>query len=337
MPAEKRNHFLDIDESDDDGSQGYDSEAEQQLRKGASKRRKLNQDDGTDEDELLSDDEDLEDGDDDGDGHDDEEEREGKKPRQDREKPKNKDKSTPRDPSDLPDPSRQLTKKNLVATEKAVKRSGVIYISRVPPFMKPGTIRSIFERFGKINRVYLTPEDSQVRARRLKQGQNRKRNFSEGWLEFVQKPDAKAAVELLNGTTLAEIGMAKKGSYYRDDIWSLRYLKGFKWHNLTEQIAAETAERQSRMRAEISKATKENKEFVRNVQKSKELGGIQSKAASKKTRETEGTGTGTAPSAAAIVEEAEPKPLRKFKQASAGKKAQEKTSAAAKRVLSQLF
>lgn len=107
--------------------------------------------------------------------------------------------------------------------------------------------------------------------------------------------------------------------------------------NLTEQIAAETAERQSRMRAEISKATKENKEFVRNVQKSKELGGIQSKAASKKTRETEGTGTGTAPSAAAIVEEAEPKPLRKFKQASAGKKAQEKTSAAAKRVLSQLF
>lgn len=147
MPAEKRNHFLDIDESDDDGSQGYDSEAEQQLRKGASKRRKLNQDDGTDEDELLSDDEDLEDGDDDGDGHDDEEEREGKKPRQDREKPKNKDKSTPRDPSDLPDPSRQLTKKNLVATEKAVKRSGVIYISRVPPFStSPFLFLSFFPR-----------------------------------------------------------------------------------------------------------------------------------------------------------------------------------------------
>ncbi|KAI1182793.1 Pre-rRNA-processing protein ESF2 [Nemania serpens] len=337
MPAEKRNHFLDIDESDDDGSQGYDSEAEQ-LRKGASKRRKLDQDDGTDEDEPLSDDEDLKGGDVNGDHDDDDDNEQEVKLKENGEKSKIKEESASRDASDLPDISRPLTKKNLVATEKAVKRSGVIYISRVPPFMKPGTVRSIFERFGKINRVYLTPEDSQVRARRLQQGQNRKKNFSEGWLEFVQKSDAKAAVELLNGTTLAEIGMAKKGSYYRDDIWSLRYLKGFKWHNLTEQIAAETAERQSRMRAEISKAAKENKEFVRNVQKSKELDGIQSKAAAKKTREVENTEKETAPAAVVTVGgEVEPKTLRRFKQASAGRKGQEKTSAAATRVLSQLF
>lgn len=131
MPAEKRNHFLDIDESDDDGSQGYDSEVEQ-LRKGASKRRKLNQDDGTDEEEPLSGDEGLEDGHND-DGHDGDDDQEGE-PKEDREKPKNKDKSASRDSSDLPDITRPLTKKNLVATEKAVKRSGVIYISRVPPF-----------------------------------------------------------------------------------------------------------------------------------------------------------------------------------------------------------
>ncbi|KAI1132396.1 hypothetical protein F5Y10DRAFT_231088 [Nemania abortiva] len=327
MPAEKRNHFLDIDESDDDGSQGYDSEAEQ-LRKGTSKRRKLDPDDGTDNDEPLSADELLEDEDDS------EQEEEEETPEENDEKPKpmGKDKSTSKDPPGLPDIARPLTKKNLVATEKAVKRSGVIYISRVPPFMKPGTVRSIFERFGKINRVYLTPEDSQVRARRLQQGQNRKKNFNEGWLEFIKKSDAKAAVESLNGTTLAAIGMAKKGSYYRDDIWSLRYLKGFKWHNLTEQIAAETAERSSRMRAEISKASKENKEFVRNIQKAKELDGIQSKAAAKKSKETEETKRATAP-----VQEPEANIMRKFKQASAGRKAPEKTSAAAQRVLSQLF
>ncbi|KAI0876012.1 Pre-rRNA-processing protein ESF2 [Hypoxylon argillaceum] len=330
MPAEKRNHFLDIDESDDDdGSQGYDSEAEQ-LRKGTSKRRKLDQDDGSEDDEPLSADEALEE--EEYDGNDVEEEEEEDAPEEDAGKPTRKDLSTSKDSSDLPDIARPLTKKNLVATEKAVKRSGVIYISRVPPFMKPGTVRSIFERFGKINRVYLTPEDSQVRARRLQQGQNRKKNFNEGWLEFIQKSDAKAAVESLNGTTLAAIGMAKKGSYYRDDIWSLRYLKGFKWHNLTEQIAAETAERQSRMRAEISKAAKENKEFVRNIQKAKELEGIQSKAAAKKTKEAEKTDT-----TATTVKEAETKSLRKFKQASTGRKGPEKTSAAAKRVLSQLF
>ncbi|KAI0103223.1 hypothetical protein GGR51DRAFT_525102 [Nemania sp. FL0031] len=322
MPAEKRNHFLDIDESDDDVSQGYDSDAEQ-LRKGAFKRRKLNEDDSSDDDEPLSADEGIE--------EDEDNDEEENKP-----EPTIKDKSTSKDSSGLPDISRPLTKKNLVATEKAVKRSGVIYISRVPPFMKPGTVRSIFERFGKINRVYLTPEDSQVRARRLQQGQNRKKNFNEGWLEFIKKDDAKAAVDLLNGTTLAAIGMAKKGSYYRDDIWSLRYLKGFKWHNLTEQIAAETAERQSRMRAELSKATKENKEFVRNIQKAKELEGIQSKAAAKKSKEAEETKTKTV-STTTPAEEPESKNLRKFKQASVGRKGPEKTSAAAKRVLSQLF
>ncbi|TGJ86717.1 hypothetical protein E0Z10_g2027 [Xylaria hypoxylon] len=334
MPAEKRNHFLDIDESDDDGSQGYDSEAEQ-LQKGTAKRRKLNQDDGTDEDELLSadgglDDEEEEEEEEDNDEDEQEEELD------EREKSTSKDKSRTKDSSNIPDIPRPLMKKNLVATEKAVKRSGVVYISRTPPFkahvVKPGAVRTIFERFGKINRIYLSPEDAQVRARRLQQGQNRKKNFNEGWLEYMNKSDAKNAVESLNGTTLAEINMAKKGSYYRDDIWSLRYLKGFKWHNLTEQIAAEAAERQSRMRAEISKATKENKEFVRNIQKGKELEGIQSKAAAKKTRNTEKT-----EAAGTTAPEAESRSLRKFKQAAVGKKAPEKASEAAKRVLSQLF
>lgn len=128
MPAEKRNHFLDIDESDDDdhGSQGYDSDAEQ-LRKGTSKRRKLNQDDDAEEDEELSANEDLEEDTDD-----------GRKsiPSEGREKPPGREKSTSKDISTRPDVSRPLSKKNLVATEKAVKRSGVVYISRIPPFSK---------------------------------------------------------------------------------------------------------------------------------------------------------------------------------------------------------
>lgn len=123
MPAEKRNHFLDIDESDDDGSQGYDSEAEQ-PRKGTSKRRKLSQDD-TDEDEPLSADEDLEE-DNDGEPQGETEE--------DGEKPKDGNEPKPKGSPEPPSIPRSLTRKNLVATEKAVKRSGVIYVSRIPPF-----------------------------------------------------------------------------------------------------------------------------------------------------------------------------------------------------------
>lgn len=55
------------------------------------------------------------------------------------------------------------------------------------------------------------------------------------------------------------------------------YLSGFKWHNLTEQISAENAERSSRMRAEITKSTKENKEFAANIERAKVLDGMQAK------------------------------------------------------------
>jgi len=153
---------------------------------------------------------------------------------------------------------------------------------------------------------------------------------------------------------------------------SLRYLKGFKWRtyipllsfavskeqptdqdypfpdNLTEQIATETAERQSRMRAEISKSSRENKEFVRNIQKAKELEGMQSKAAAKKSREAENSedftptstptpAPGTATEAAADPDESNNKHVRKFKQASTGRKGPDKAAEAAKRVLSKLF
>jgi len=95
------------------------------------------------------------------------------------------------------------------------------------------------------------------------------------------KADAKKACELLNAGTIG----GKKGTYYHDGVWNLLYLKGFKWHNLTEQIAAESAERASRMRAEISKTTKENKEFVQNVERAKMLEGMESKKAAKRANE----------------------------------------------------
>jgi hypothetical protein len=38
--------------------------------------------------------------------------------------------------------------------EKVAKR-GVIYISRIPPFMKPNKVRSIFEIYGEVTRLFL--------------------------------------------------------------------------------------------------------------------------------------------------------------------------------------
>ncbi|GKT47374.1 pre-rRNA-processing protein ESF2 [Colletotrichum spaethianum] len=263
MAPEKRNKFLEAEDSDDDLDQGYDSEAEE-LRKGgrSAKRRKVDsedEDDFSDEEREAPETGDGASADEDDDADEDAEA-----------STSSKKKSKPSTAVDLPDVSKPLTKKNLVATEEAVKKSGVVYISRIPPFMKPQKLRSLLEPYGKINRIFLAPEDPTAHARRVKNGGNKKKSYTEGWVEFLRKRDAKAVCELLNARTIG----GKKGSYYHDDIWTLKYLKGFKWRHLTEQISAENAERTSRMRAEISKASKENKEFVRNVERARVLDGI---------------------------------------------------------------
>jgi ESF2/ABP1 family protein len=172
---------------------------------------------------------------------------------------------------------KQLTRKNLVAGEAAIKASGVVFLSRIPPFMKPLKLRSLLSPHGAINRIFLSPEDPSSRGRRLRSGGNKKRSYGEGWVEFVSKRDARRACDLLNGRPVG----GKKGSYYRDDVWNLLYLKGFKWRHLTEQIATENAERDARMRAEISRTTKENAEFARNVETAKMLKGMEAKSAAK--------------------------------------------------------
>ncbi|KAM5348193.1 hypothetical protein ACJ41O_008017 [Fusarium nematophilum] len=278
MASEKKNNFLDMVDSDEENGAGYNSEDD--MRKGgrSPKRRKIEDD----EDEDLGSDIDHN-------ASDDEVEEESKQPTRDEDekdqeedskKPKRKSKDTTASSSELPDVTRPLTKKNLVASEAAIKKSGVVYLSRIPPFMKPAKLRSLLEPYGTINRIFLAPEDPASHARRVRAGGNKKRSYTEGWVEFVKKKEAKAACDLLNARTIG----GKKGSYYHDDLWNLLYLKGFKWHNLTEQIAAENAERASRMRAEISKTTKENKEFVRNVERAKMLDGMEAKAKAKKRK-----------------------------------------------------
>jgi ESF2/ABP1 family protein len=44
-----------------------------------------------------------------------------------------------------------------------LEKRGVVYMSRVPPFMKPNKARVLFEQFGVVTRIYLAEEDSQIR------------------------------------------------------------------------------------------------------------------------------------------------------------------------------
>ncbi|KAF5523625.1 Pre-rRNA-processing protein ESF2 [Colletotrichum aenigma] len=334
MAPEKRNKFLDADESEDDLDQGYDSEAED-LRKGgrSAKRRKVDSDE---EDDFSDEEREVPTAaaeDDEADDNDDDEAAEASTSK----------KPTTKSPADLlPDVTRPLTNKNLVQSEEAVKKSGVVYISRIPPFMKPQKLRSLLEPYGKINRIFLAPEDPAAHARRVKAGGNKKKSYTEGWVEFVRKRDAKAVCELLNARTIG----GKKGSYYHDDIWTLKYLKGFKWRHLTEQISAENAERTSRMRAEIGKASRENKEFVRNVERARVLDGIAATRAKRGKQQEKQGGSGAAEAAEASAGgggEGEKKRRTVFKQIPLAERKSGEAAAAGKpagdvaRVLGKIF
>jgi len=176
--------------------------------------------------------------------------------------------------------SKPLNIKQLESTARTARKSGVIYLSRIPPFMKPQTVRHLLAPFGTTTKIFLTPESATTHTQRTRSGGNKKRSFVDGWVEFSSKKDAKLCAETLN----TQIVGGKKGGWYHDDVWNIKYLKGFKWHHLTEQIANENAERAARLRADISRVNRENKHFVQNVERAKMLEGMEEKKKKRKER-----------------------------------------------------
>ncbi|UIZ21256.1 hypothetical protein KXD40_000796 [Peronospora effusa] len=161
--------------------------------------------------------------------------------------------------------------------EKAERR-GVVYISRVPPFMKPEKLRYLLTKYGDLNRIYLVPEDKTLHNKRVSTGGNRRQKYTEGWIEFEDKKVAKRVAKMLNTT---QIG-GRKRDYYHDDIWNLKYLKGFKWDHLTEKIAYENRIRDQKLRMEIAQAKKENEAYLERVDQSKQFEKMEARKADKK-------------------------------------------------------
>jgi hypothetical protein len=57
---------------------------------------------------------------------------------------------------------------------------------------------------------------------------------------------AAAVAATLNTTPIG----GKKGEYYREDLWNLKYLRHFKWDHLTEKVAYERRVREQKLRLE---------------------------------------------------------------------------------------
>ncbi|EUC28543.1 hypothetical protein COCVIDRAFT_41173 [Bipolaris victoriae FI3] len=319
MATRKRNEYLDVEESDDD-ERGYDSEEESRARMlPASKRQKTDHDSEAEED-RENDNEDAESQGDD-DNAEDEEEDEPKPFASKSAELAHLEKLAASLPSEL---RLQSTKLGKALPQSSLKKdkSGVIYLSRVPPFMKPAVLRSLLQPYGAVGRIFLTPESSTARTQRLRNGGTRRKLFLDGWVEFLHKRDAKFVAENLNAQTMG----GKKRGRWHDEVWNIRYLSGVKWHNLVEQIQNENAERAARLRFEIAQGKKENKAFLENVERGKVVSGIEA------TRRKRGEDLDTdqnAPETTDAVQEAGEKPKRRkgrleFSQHTATSKAMKK-------------
>jgi len=173
-----------------------------------------------------------------------------------------------------------LSKEKMEEFLAGEKRKGVVYISHIPPHMKPVKIRQMLSKHGDIGRVFLNPEDESSRSRRIAKGGSKKHNFTEGWVEFLDKKVAKFVAEALNNTRMG----GKHRAYYHDDLWNIKYLSGFKWNHLIEKRAYEKAVREQKLRAEIAQARREKDFYVSMVARAKGHHAMAEKRAKQKDR-----------------------------------------------------
>ncbi|KAJ5737027.1 uncharacterized protein N7483_002152 [Penicillium malachiteum] len=168
---------------------------------------------------------------------------------------------------------------------KKPKKLGVIYLSSLPPYMKPMTLKKKIEDygFGPVSKVFLAPLVTNKAVQKAKS--NKRKLFGGGWIELPKK-QAKICAETMN----ANIVGGKKGGYYHDDVWVMRYLKGFSWANLTEQINNERATKGARQRAEDARARREEKVFMEGVEAGRVADGMAKKNEEKRKRKLEALG-----------------------------------------------
>lgn len=191
------------------------------------------------------------------------------------------DKQTPEDDrTKNGDVVKSLSKSGLQKYREKAGRRGIVYLSRLPPNLKPQKVRHLLGHYGDIGRVYLAAEDtSRRRSRkeeRLKSKQNgtkaksTSKRYTEGWVEFEDKTEAKLAAQLLNGQPMG--GKKRSSTYY--DLWCIKYLPKFSWDHLTEELNHQRAVMDQKIAAEVAAAHRERDFYLSRVDKAKAVESI---------------------------------------------------------------
>eukprot|EP01012_Entosiphon_sulcatum_P032786 TRINITY_DN41642_c0_g1_i1.p1 TRINITY_DN41642_c0_g1~~TRINITY_DN41642_c0_g1_i1.p1 ORF type:complete len:200 (+),score=49.11 TRINITY_DN41642_c0_g1_i1:23-601(+) len=123
------------------------------------------------------------------------------------------------------------------------EKRGVVYLSTIPEgFNRKADILRYFESFGDITNCYLVkhphkqPISKKLRRKQSMDGEKVRtiEFYTEGWIEYRRKKDARRAAELLNGQPVDSLPRYQ----HRHILWNLKYLKGFRWVQLEDKITS---------------------------------------------------------------------------------------------------
>lgn len=155
--------------------------------------------------------------------------------------------------------------------QKKEKKTGVIYLSSLPPYLKPSALRNLLSQrgFEPITRLFLTPASKHKHSSK----KSSRQLYTEGWIEFESKKTAKRCAEALN----AQLVGGKKGGFYYDDLWNMKYLKGMAWEELMAGIREERREEEGRRDEERRKIAAETKAYIEGVERGKKMDGMKKK------------------------------------------------------------
>jgi ESF2/ABP1 family protein len=303
----QRNEYLDAGSSDSDHEDGYDSETAE-YSKDRIKRRKLSSspiDNVVEAAELNIEDEN---------------------------EPRNIPSLIPSGGEQRPSSLAELSPKEPIPSTKPLKaaKPGVIYLSSLPPYLKPSALRNLLTQrgFSPITRLFLAPSSKAKNHHSAKKSS--RQLYTEGWIEFASKKMAKRCAETLNATTVG----GRKGGFYHDDIWNMKYLRGVGWDDLMAQVREERREEEVRRTDERGQIARETKEFLEGVERGKMTQGIET-SREKKRKKAGFEGGKISPD-----ESSERRSWRQYKVkggGSGGERGDSAVSEDVKRVLSKIF
>eukprot|EP01053_Blabericola_migrator_P008070 Blabericola_migrator_1__8069@NODE_414_length_8710_cov_194_115238_g326_i0_p6_GENE_NODE_414_length_8710_cov_194_115238_g326_i0NODE_414_length_8710_cov_194_115238_g326_i0_p6_ORF_typecomplete_len170_score28_28RRM_1/PF00076_22/9_5e05RRM_1/PF00076_22/8_7e03RRM_1/PF00076_22/5e03_NODE_414_length_8710_cov_194_115238_g326_i049385447 len=144
-------------------------------------------------------------------------------------------------------------------------KPGVIYLSSLPRGMTVMRVQEEMGRFGRIGRTYMQPRGGASEITKSKQqaesGVVRKGpppEYVQGWVEFLNKNDAKECALILNNQPVERRSIRDKCA---GQLWNIRYLHKFTWEDLKAYSTVDRMTRKRRAEVAIEQLTKESDIF----------------------------------------------------------------------------